>query len=150
MQMEPKPVVPEKLNVEVVISLTARLAQLLAEEVDLLADMKVAKIKDLQKEKMFLTNALEAQRKLLDKHPHLTETIPATDREDLKRVVTIFEDILHENHRKLLKAKEVNEQVVQAITKVVRDTNSREAYGTDGACGIPLPETLSVTYDHRV
>ena len=34
---------PKKLDIRAVITVTARLAQLLAEEVDLLADMKVSK-----------------------------------------------------------------------------------------------------------
>jgi predicted nucleotidyltransferase len=46
-------ITPE-LKIQDVITLTARLAQLLAEEVDLLGEMKVQKIEALQKEKLFM------------------------------------------------------------------------------------------------
>src|SRR5690349_20065493 len=87
------------IRIQDVITLTARLAQLLAEEVDLLNDMKVSRIEALQQEKLFLVSALEAQRKLLDKYPHLTETIPSQDKADLQEVVDVFNEILEENHR---------------------------------------------------
>src|SRR3954463_10295736 len=98
----PKPQSVPELKIRDTITLTARLAQLLAEEVDLLSEMKVSRIEALQQEKLFLVNALEAQRKLVDKYPQLSETIPSQDREDLREVVEVFDSILEENHRKLL------------------------------------------------
>ena len=44
--------IPE-FRIQDVVMLTARLAQLLAEEVDLLGDMKVKKIEALQQEKIY-------------------------------------------------------------------------------------------------
>jgi len=137
-------------RVQDVITLTARLAQLLAEEVDLLGDMKVKKIEALQSEKQFITNALEAQRKLLDRHPHLSETIPSTDRKDLEEVVRVFEDILAENHRKLLLAKEVNHKIVQAITAVVKETTQSRVYNGSGFTGAANFNTLSVTLNQTI
>ncbi len=116
---------PRDIKARDVIILTARLAQLLAEEVDLLSEMKVADIEALQQEKLFLANALDAHRKLIDQYPYLSETIPSQDRKDLQEVVDVFNDILEENHRKLLLAKEVNHRIVQAITAVVKDRQSR-------------------------
>jgi len=144
-----KPVAPE-LKVKNVITLTARLAQLLAEEVDLLSEMKVAKIEPLQQEKLFLVAALDAQRKLIDKHPHLLETIPSQDQQDLKEVVEVFNNILAENHRKLLLAKEVNHKIVQAITTVVMQSTKRMVYDDKGLTGIAPFETLSVTLNKRI
>ncbi len=144
-----KPAIPA-LKMQNVITLTARLAQLLAEEVDFLSEMKVSKIEALQNEKLFLVNALEAQRKLIDKHPHLVETIPSQDKQDLKEVVEVFNNILAENHRKLLLAKEVNHKIVQAITDVVMKNTRRMAYDGKGLTGIAPYETLSVTLNKRV
>jgi flagellar biosynthesis/type III secretory pathway chaperone len=141
---------PDHIDVRAVITVTARLAQLLAEEVDLLSDMKVSKIEHLQSEKIFLTNALEAQKKLINKHPHLAETIPSQDREDLAQVVEVFEGILEENHRKLLLAKEINHQVVQAITSVVKDKSRSKVYDDRGHTGVAAYETLSVTLNQTV
>lgn len=138
------------INVKDVINLTARLAQLLAEEVDLLGEMKVAKIEALQKEKLFLVNALERQRKLLDKHPHLIETIPSQDTKELEEVVNVFNDILAENHRKLLLAKEVNHKIVQAITDVVKETVASQSYDGRGSHGAAPYQTLSVTLNETI
>lgn len=141
---------PAKVDVKNVITLTARLAQLLAEEVDMLESMKISKIEALQQEKLFLINALEVQRKLLDKHPYAVETIPSQDRKDLQEVVDIFDTILEENHRKLLLAKEVNHRVVQAVTEVVKESTRSKSYDDSGINGAAPFETLSVTLDKRV
>lgn len=138
------------LKIQDVITITARLAQLLAEEVDLLADMKVAKIEALQQEKLFLVSALEAQRKLVDKHPSLLETIPSQDKKDLEEVVDLFKDILSENHRKLLMAKEVNHKIVEAVTAVVKESAQSRTYGANGLTGSAPYETLSVTLNKTI
>jgi hypothetical protein len=139
-----------ELRIQDVITLTARLAQLLAEEADLLGNMKMKEIEKLQHEKIFITNALEAQRKLIDKHPHLIETIPAQDKNDLQRVVDVFNNILEENHRKLLLAKEVNHKIVGAIKEVVRDQTSNKTYNGGGMTHYASYQTMSVTLDSKV
>ncbi|NBX03158.1 MAG: hypothetical protein EBR02_03670 [Alphaproteobacteria bacterium] len=150
MSINASSVAPVTINVKDVITLTARLAQILAEEVDLLAEMKISKIEALQQEKLFLTSALEAQRKLIDKHPHLSETIPSQDKEDLARVVEVFNGMLEENHHKLLLAKEVNHKIVQAITDVVKQSTQSNVYNGAGTTGFAPFETLSVTLNKRI
>ncbi len=149
MSIDAKNTPPVELRTQDVITLTARLAQLLAEEVDLLAEMKVSKIEALQQEKIFLTNALEAQRKLLDKHPHLSETIPSRDKEDLARVVEVFNDILEENNRKLMLAKAVNHKIVEAITDVVRQSAVSNVYDGRGTTGNSY-DAISVTLNKHI
>ena len=139
-----------QLKIKDTITLTARLAQLLAEEVDLLGDMKVSRIEALQQEKIFITNALEAQRKLVDKHPYLLETIPSQDKHDLEEVVNVFNDILQENHRKLMMAKEINHKIVQAIKAVVKDQSMSRVYDGKGYTGNQPYVTLSVTLNKKV
>ena len=149
-QAPTKPIAPRELKIKDVIALTARLAQLLAEEVDLLTDMKVAKIEALQQEKIFLTNALDAQRKLIDKHPEILNTIPSQDKEDLEEVVTVFKQILAENHRKMLLAKQVNQRIVEAVTAVVKECTESKVYGAQGQRGSSAYETISVTLDKSI
>ena len=138
------------LDVRTIITVTARLAQLLAEEVDLLGDMKVSKIEALQQEKLFLVAALDAQRKVMEKHPIMAETIPSQDKKDLQEVVEVFNNILEENHRELLLAKEINHKIVQAITSVVKDSTQRRGYDDQGLTGIAPFETLSVTLNQTI
>ncbi len=132
------------------ITITARLAQLMAEEVDLLDTMKISKIEALQREKLFLIGALEAQKKRIDKHPGFSDTIPSQDKKDLQEVVDVFNDILEENHRKLMLAKEINYKIVQAITHVVKEHTLSRAYDNQGIKDIAPFETLSVTLDKRI
>lgn len=139
-----------KLRIQDVITLTARLAQLLAEEVDLLGGMKVSQIEALQQEKLFLVSALEAQRKLVDRNPSLLETIPSQDKKDLEEVVEVFNNILEENHRKLLMAREVNHKIVEAITAVVKENSQTKAYGLTGMTNNKPYETLSVTLNKTI
>lgn len=150
MTVEAGKTLPTGLQAQDVITLTARLAQLLAEEVDLLTEMKIPQIEALQQEKIFLTNALEAQRKLLDRNPNLVETIPSQDKADMRQVFEVFNDILEENHRKLKLAKEVNHKIVQAITNVVKQNTQSNAYnGRGNTSGAPF-EVLSVTLNKHI
>lgn len=138
------------VNMNDVITLTARLAQIMAEEVDLLSEMKISKIDALQQEKLFITGALEAQRKIMDRHPELSESIPSQDKRDLQEVIDVFNTILEENNRKLLLAKEVNHKIVRAITDVVKEHTISKAYNGHGISGMSPFQTLSVTLDKTV
>lgn len=139
-----------ELRIQDVITLTARLAQLLAEEADYLGLLKLKEVEKLQHEKIFITNALEAQRRLIDKHPGLVDTIPSQDKHELQKVVDVFNNILAENHRKLLLAKEVNHKIVGAIKEVVRDHTANKTYNGNGATHYATYQTMSVTLDNRV
>ncbi len=141
---------PQTIRMQDVMTLTARLAQLLAEEVDLLGGMKLKEIEKLQNEKIFLTNAIDAQRKLIEKSPHLLESIPSTDKHDMEALVEVFNNILAENHRKLLLAKEVNHNIVSAIKSVVKDHTVSKTYSGDGMTHYAAYETMSVTLDRVI
>src|SRR5690606_6816188 len=98
----------------------------------------------------FLVGALEAQRKLIDRNPELTETIPSQDKKDLQEVVDVFNGILEENHRKLLMAKEINHKIVQAITDVVKQSTRSKVYDGKGTTAQAPYETLSVTLNKTI
>ena len=142
---------PNSMNIQEVIALTSRLAQLLSEESELLGTMKVSKIEELQKEKVFLMNMLDAQRKLIDQHPNTLDTIPSRDKKDLEEVAEVFNHILAENHRKLLLAREVNRKIVKAISDAVKQKTSKRVYNRKGiAGGINTYETLPVTLNKHI
>lgn len=138
------------LNGKDLALMTARLTQVLAEEVDLLEAMKVKDIEKLQEEKLFLIDALETHRKILRQRPELSETIPSQDKQDLADVVEIFEDILEQNHRKLKMAKEVNEQVVNAIREVVTEKTQNPYYSNQGIKRMAAFESSSVTLNQQI
>lgn len=140
---------PQSINMENVMALVARLAQILALEVDHLAEMDVKGIEPLQNEKKWLTKAVELQLKRVQKFPYLLEEITYEEREDFRDLVAVFNEIKLENNRRLLAAKVVNERVVQAITEVVNEHNRKPSYDIKG-----IPEekmdSVSVTLNEKV
>lgn len=133
-----------------VITLTARLAQVLAQEADLLEQMKVSAIADLQKEKITLVAALEAQHRQLKKNPQVLEDMDDDDREDLAEVVNVFNMVRDENHNRLQNARAVNHRIVEAIADVVKDANTNGQYDDKGHPDSPSYTALSVTLNEKI
>lgn len=141
---------PISVKLPDMIAITARLAQILAEEVDCLDEMRIRDIEALQAEKRRLTRTLEAMKREVERRPEIRDGFTAEDIETFHDVSTIFDEVLQENHRKLLVAKEINFRVVQAISDVVKEEMVRHGYnqlGTTsqqrvGAPSISLNKTI--------
>lgn len=142
-------IVAQSINMENVTAMTARLAQILAEEADLLSEMKIKAIEPLQKEKIWLTKAIELQVKRVQKYPYLLEEIDPTDKAEFAELAEVFTSIRDENHRRLLAAKEVNQQIVDAIAEVVTEQNRKGTYNKSGDEDIS-PHSLSVTLNKTI
>lgn len=140
----------EEMRAADLIVLTARLAQLLAEEADLLESMKISKIPNLQHEKLMLTNALEAMKKHIAKYPEVMDELSDQERDDLESVVHIFNEVLEENYRRLSMARAVNLRVVQAITEIVQESTKGDVYDRSGITGKPVVDSVSVTLNEKV
>ena len=140
---------PQPINVSSIMSVTARLAQILAQEADMLAEMKIKDIAPLQKEKILLTKAMDLQLKLIQKNPEILEDISADEREDLRDLAEIFDEVKAENYRRLMAAKEVNQRVVEAITEAVNEQNKKPTY-TDEGINDRQFDSLSVTLDKKI
>ena len=124
-----------RIRIPDVITITARLAQLLAEEADLLESMKISKIADLQNEKKILVDALDAMKTQIRRQPVLLEEISDDERDDLFEVVSVFNQILEENYRRLTMARAVNAEVVQVITEAVQEASRKDIYDRKGENG---------------
>lgn len=146
MQAEEKSKTRTPIRLPDMIAITARLAQILAEEVDCLDEMRIRDIEELQDEKRRLTRTLEAMKREVDRRPEIRETFAAEDLDQFAEVSDIFNEVLQENHRKLLIAKEVNARVVMAIADVVKEEMQRHNYNQRGAQGInrDTPPSLSL------
>lgn len=138
-----------RLDANTVMLLTARLAQVLAAETDLLSAMRVGEIENLQKEKIMLVEALERQKRLIERRPELLLTISDDQALELAQVIEIFQAVMKENHRRLLIAREVNRKVVEAISEAVAEANQHQVYDNKGA-----PDTstgsIAVSLDKRI
>ncbi len=132
------------------IMLTARLAQVLAREADYLDEMKISRITELQDEKIRLTNALESIKKQINRNPEILEEISDDQREDLRQVITIFNEILDENYQRLTTARLVNQKVIEAVSEVVCDTAKSDLYDHKGTANPNAVESISLTVNERV
>jgi flagellar biosynthesis/type III secretory pathway chaperone len=139
----------ERIDVEGIIALTARLSQVLAQEVEYLADMQIKELEGLQKEKTQLLDALESQKRHIDTHPHLLALLTDDDCLELAQIIEIFQGIMKENHRRLLIAREVNLKVTEAIINAVNEDAKTASYTHEGSAG-KSKESISMTVDRSV
>jgi hypothetical protein len=79
-----------QVRAEDIITLTARLAQVLAEEADHLEKMQVSKIAPLQKEKILLSNALALIKKQLPNDGSFMDMLEPEEAESLRDVIAVF------------------------------------------------------------
>ncbi|NET71309.1 MAG: hypothetical protein F6K62_10385 [Sphaerospermopsis sp. SIO1G2] len=120
---------PEQMSLEVITLLISRLAQLMAQEVDLLDEMNITALGSLQEEKKALIDALEKQKRLMTRRQRLVDTATDEEYEQLQELVTVFNAVMEENHKRLLVAREVNNRVVQAITEMANE-HAKHSYYT--------------------
>lgn len=140
----------EQVRVEDIITLTARLAQVLAAEADFLEKMQVGKIADLQKEKIMLTNALALIKKQLPQDESFLSTLEAEQVQSLKEVITVFNVILEENYTRLNTARMVNQRVVEAVTEVVREHTQQDAYDDKGKMNSAASESMPISLNKKI
>lgn len=136
------------LNITHVIQALTRLARLMAQEVEFLKAMKVSEIEALQADKAKFTQVLEFCKGEVRKNPAIISEASDDQKQELKSLMDVFEQIAGENHRRLMVAREVNAMVVQAIKDAVAETDGRLTYegdGTSGDANRPLSLTLNQT-----
>ena len=139
-----------QVRAEDILTLTARLAQVLAEEADHLEKMQVHKIAPLQKEKILLSNALALIKKQLPKDGSFMDQLEPEEAENLRDVITVFNEVLEENYSKLSMARAVNQRVVEAITEAVQETSSQDAYDDSGSTGGQGGQSMPLSLDKHI
>ena len=126
------PVDPGRVDVDSIIALTARLSHVLAAEVDCLGAMKIQGVGALQREKLALLEALETQKRFIDRNRDLLKRVSDEEMLELAQIIEIFQNVLRENHHRLLVAREVNRTVIDAIADVVRESGRGGIYDETG------------------
>ena len=132
------------------IAIVARLAQLLAEEVDCLDEMRISDIETLQEEKRRLSRTLEMMKREVERFPEMKNSFAEEDIAVFNEVSEIFDEVLQENHRKLLVAKEVNFCMVQAISDVVKEEMVRHGYNQRGTKGAMRGAAPSISLNKTI
>jgi hypothetical protein len=120
------------VDINVLILLISRLAQVLGREVDMLEMMNIKGLASLQHEKLALVDALEKQKKLIARRPEILSELSDDMRDNLAELLHIFGAVAHENHNRLLVAKEVNQLVVDAIMDTTHENLRRGLYNEKG------------------
>ncbi|MBN8530426.1 MAG: hypothetical protein J0L97_00990 [Alphaproteobacteria bacterium] len=137
--------ISELISPDALITVTARLAQLLAEEADLLREMKIKELDKLKEEKLRLVNAMERQQKLMKDNPQIAATFSAEDKERIMQVMKLFREVRDEGFHRLTVAREVNRIMMQAIHDVVAESRAKVFYDKKGSTEDPSREaSLSV------
>ncbi len=122
----------DPVDISVLKLLISRLAQILAQEVDMLENMDIGRLGTVQKEKKALVDALEKQKKLIARRGDLLNDMSEDEEDELRELVDVFEAVLRENHKRLLVAKEVNGRVVEAIAELANENAQRSFYTHQG------------------
>jgi len=125
-----------KISFEGVVGDIANLATMLIEETELLKDMKVKEVGERYEEKMKLIRRLEIQNNFISKNPAVIQDKKPEDIEDFIRVGGMIDQIVRENFNEVLKAKEVNQRVVEAVSQELAKHEVRATgYKNDGTEG---------------
>src|SRR5438132_1567245 len=104
-----------RIHIMEIMRLTKHLTQLLQAETNLLKQMKVNTLKDLQAEKLALTEKLETHKKLLKTNSTLLEEYTQEERKKFTETVEEFEKALKENYSELTKVNKIHKRIVDSI-----------------------------------
>lgn len=131
--IENKEVTLPELSLENIVKDTIELKEVLTKETELLRDSKLNEVKDLYSQKINLIARLEIQKELLEKNPEIIRNKP---QEVVDSIRLLGDEMLlaaRNNFHEVLKAKEVNKRVVEAISFVAaKDKNSAAGYDKNG------------------
>ncbi|MFZ4124546.1 MAG: hypothetical protein ACOYJ2_00550 [Rickettsiales bacterium] len=130
--MKPSPNTLLHFDVEEFIAIAVRMAEILNDETELLAQMNVRGMAELHHEKLKLTQMLESYQSLLRARPDIIEEVPDETRERLVSVVTGFGKIMEHNFRHVAAARSVNQTVVKAITDSIAEQQHLTVYTKSG------------------
>lgn len=104
---------------------TLALKNLLVRETAALRSMDIATVKALHEEKLRLVRKLELQKDLLGRDPSLMQGVDAIQKQRMFEASTGMDKAMKENFYETLKAREVNNCVVRAISREVRKYEQR-------------------------
>lgn len=137
------------VDVYELITITARLRDLLVRETAHLKAMEIQEIAKLQEEKQKLTKLMDAYQKLIQKRPELVRMLDADSRAELTELAAEFSRALAENMQRTAVARAVNQRVVQAIREVVTESNHAGTYNKYGTTLAPSNMAISFNLNQR-
>ncbi len=140
----------DALPIGEMIDVTARLTELLNEEIAYLDAMQIVRAGELQPEKIALTQVLEAQKKLIDTQPELLEQISDAERLELRETILDFNTALQRNVALVAVAKAVNQRVVTAVLDTLAEQQSTGAYTKLGVTASSPQGGMSISLNQQI
>lgn len=110
---------PHKL--EEVVEATAQLINILSQETEWLRQGKISSIGEVQAVKHECITLLETYHLFLHRHPTHIRTLDHDLLAQLKELGMVLAEVMEENHRELLKAKELNMYVIDFIASAAKE-----------------------------
>jgi hypothetical protein len=137
------------------ITITGRLADLMARENEILHSMRPSDIRELQKDKADLAQSYERRMRLVREDPTILAGAPSALRETLLAMTTRFEEVLTENERSLRAVRTVSERVMKVIVDAANDQHyGAPAYSSagvmTGASAASGRRTVAVTFNKQL
>jgi len=124
------------LNFSGIVNDVKKLREILLKENELLKKMKVKEIGEIHEEKVRLIRRLEISKQLVRKNPSLMNERRDEEINEFIEISADLDQIVGENYREVLKAKEVNKRVVEAIFHAVVDNQGNTlGYNKQGFSG---------------
>lgn len=131
-------------RLEILATLTDRLGDCLAAELALLDQRQIGGLAELQREKLQLIAAYEAEVKQFRQAKDAKVAVPAEHKRKLTAAADRLKRLLADNERALRAAKTVNDRVLQAIVDALeRERGQPVGYGRRGRPAAALPRRNS-------
>ena len=120
-------------TIATLVTLTARLVDLMGREIELLRAMRPREIEGIQAEKAALARTYAETVRQLSADPQRLKALEPVVRDEIKRVTERFEEAVAENARALKAASEANARLVRAIVEAAeRQLPRAEGYSRAG------------------
>ncbi len=137
------------ITIEALITVTNALAALLAEESQMIGDMKMGAVGELQERKLKLSSLLERYTRHFHKYPEMLMAASYQEKADLRAANDILKKEINVNYEKLLVGRAVNKAIVTCVTGVLSKKASNDLYNASGTMykgtrnHMPLSVTLN-------
>lgn len=143
------PIIGNDVDIYELITVTARLKELLSRETEHLKRMEVKELSKLADEKQKLTKIMESYQRLIAQRPELVQALDADSREELALLTEEFTRVMSENMQRTAVARAVNQRVVQAIMEVVTENQHAGTYNRNGYTGVPSNMSVSFNLNQK-
>ena len=142
---------------EGLIQTASRLTALLDRENECLSKCDVKGVAALHEEKQSLTRAYSLQVHELKKEPAKLAAVTQVVRDEVKKIMTRFDDVCSVNERRLKAVREANDRVMKVIVDAANEQVPRatgysrtgtvaKPYGSSGRVPVPPPVAINRTF----